>query len=481
VARILLTIWPFAGHLHPAIAVAHSIRARGHEVAFYSGATARSLVEGEGFGFFPFEKVNEERVTAIASSEFPYAPSLWQRLRTARVQADKFREWLLDTVPHQVSDLNAIAASWRPDAIVSDLSVWGPILVLRETLQIPVAVLSILAACVLQGPDVPYWGQGWPRPRNALMRFRSTFVATLGGWLSAGFRSDVNALRKKYGLPGLACSVTEFAGQMPLYLVPSAREYDYSRNDLPPNVHYVGPCLWDNPGHVPPPEWLKTLANDRPVIYATEATIGTNEPFLLKTVALACRDLPVQVVMTTGKQRSPAAFDGLRGPNVRVESYVPQSDLLPQAALVITVGGSGGVLAALKAGVPLVVVPTEWDRPENAQRVVEAGAGLRIPPRQCTPERLKAAILKLLSEPSFRENAQRLSAAFAGYNGPARAAELIEELASKSSQQARESVAQESGDLGRAGLALPKSAVPKSALQKSAAAGSAPGTPGGPC
>ena len=79
---------------------------------------------------------------------------------------------------------------------------------------------------------------------------------------------------------------------------------------------------------------------------------------------------------------------------------------------------------------PLVVVPTEWDRPENAQRVVEAGAGLRIAPEQCTPERLRDAIERVLSEPSFRKNAQRLADACARYGGPAEAAKLLEGLSS---------------------------------------------------
>ncbi len=144
--------------------------------------------------------------------------------------------------------------------------------------------------------------------------------------------------------------------------------------------------------------------------------------------------------MTTGKQRTPAELQlDDDAPNVRVESYVPQSDLLPRTSVMVTVGGSGGVLAALKAGVPLVVVPTEWDRPENAQRVLEAGAGLRIAPEQCTPERLRAAIQRILSEPSFRQNAQRLAEACSRYGGPAQAAELLEGLGSSS---AGKSVAQ---------------------------------------
>jgi hypothetical protein len=188
------------------MAVAHALRARGHEIGFYSGAAVQSIVQGEGFRFFPFKNVDEDRITALASSEFPYSPSLLHRLRTARLLQTKFREWLLDTIPQQVDDLDQVMSHWRPDVLICDLAFWGPILVLKEARHIPVAVLSILAACILPGPDVPFWGQGSPRPRNAIMRSRAGLQRTLLDWLSAGFRSQVNAMRRRYGLPGLRCS-----------------------------------------------------------------------------------------------------------------------------------------------------------------------------------------------------------------------------------------------------------------------------------
>jgi MGT family glycosyltransferase len=441
-------VWPFAGHLHPAIAIAHALRARGHSVGFYTGVAFGPIVEGEGFQFFPFEKIDEDRLTVLASSDFSASWSLWRKLRSAKEAQARAREWLLGTIPPQLADLDPVLANWRPDVVICDLSFWSPILVLRESRQSPVAVLSVVAACILPGPDAPNWGRGAPRPRNQLMRLRVRGQRTFFKWLSAGFRRDVNALRRHYGLPALRQSVTEFAGQMPLYLVPSTPEYDYSRRDLPPSVHYVGPCLWDKPNQAPMPEWLAQIRRDQPLIYVTEATIGTTDPFLLKAAARALRDLPVQVVMTTGKQRDPndLSFE-VAAPNIRVESYVPQSDLLPKVSVMVTLGGSGGVLAALKAGVPLVIVPTEWDRPENAQRVVEAGAGLRIDPKQCTPERLRAAVERVLNEPSFRKNAQRLASDFARYGGPARAARLLEDLSSTSTDncQLRKGVSHGSG------------------------------------
>ncbi len=268
-----------------------------------------------------------------------------------------------------------------------------------------------------------------PNHATPLMRLQSRLKFMVVSWLSTGFRAQVNIIRKRYGLPPVSCSVTEYAGQMPLYLVPSTPEYDYQRRDLPHSVQYVGPCLWDKPNQIGPAEWIAQLAPDKPLIYVTEATIGTQEPFLLKAALRAFGDGPFEVVMTTGKQRDPAALNlGPVYPNVRVESYVPQSDLLPKTAVMVTLGGSGGVLAALKAGIPLVIVPTEWDRPENAQRVVEAGAGLRITPTRCTPQRLRAAVERVLNEPSFRRNAQRLARSFTEYEGPSRAAKMLENL-----------------------------------------------------
>ena len=425
-ARFLFTVWPFAGHVNPTMAIAHALRTRGHVAAFYTGKSVCPLVEGEGFRGFPFMKDDEERLYCLARP-FYHFPSFWTQLRRAKEFKAGLREWLLDTIPQQIEDLEPVLAEWQPDVLVCETALWGPILVLHETRRIPMAIFSTVAACLLPGPDAPAWGRGLPRPRNRSARLRSRLEREVVRWLSADFRAGVNALRRRYGLPPLRISVTEFAGQMPLYLVPSTPEFDYERRDLPSSVHYVGPCLWDKSSHEPPPAWLAQLPHDRPVVHVTEATVHMQEPLLLRTAARALGDRPMHVVMTTGGHRDPADLDlGPLASNIRVERYVPHSDLLPRTAVVVTMGGAGTVLAALKAGVPLVVVPTEWDKPENAQRVVEAGAGLRLEPNRCTPERLRGAVERVLQEPSFRQNAERLAAAFSRYGGAARAAELLE-------------------------------------------------------
>jgi len=71
-------------------------------------------------------------------------------------------------------------------------------------------------------------------------------------------------------------------------------------------------------------------------------------------------------------------------------------------------GGTGTVLGALAVGAPMVVAPMFADQPHNARCVAAAGAGLAMPTGGATPGDLRAALSRVLGEPSFRTSAQRL-------------------------------------------------------------------------
>jgi UDP:flavonoid glycosyltransferase YjiC (YdhE family) len=157
------------------------------------------------------------------------------------------------------------------------------------------------------------------------------------------------------------------------------------------------------------------------------------EPMVLRAAARGLAGLKAEVIMTTCGRPPEALELGPPASNMHLVDWISHSDLLRHTDVVVTTGGAGTVLAALQVGVPLVIVPTGLDKPEIAQRVVEAGAGLRIGPRRCTPARLRAAVERVLGATSFRRNARRLSEVLAARGGPARAAELLEGLAARNS------------------------------------------------
>lgn len=427
-ARVLITCWPFVGHLYPQISMAHALRDRGHEVAFYTHESARPVVEGEGFTLFPFVNVDERRYERIHTLE-AQVPATQPKYQTLSVAMKAYRDMLADSIPEQVADLQPIIRAWRPAVLVTDPALWGPILVVWEMTGIPVVLLTQMIGSMIPGPDAPPWGPGLPAPRTFGTRLLARAAQMGIDVVAYNMRRQVNRIRARYGLRPMGCSVNAFTGRLPLYLIPSVPELDYNRRDQPANVHYIGPCVWTKSVGAGPPDWLNELPADRPWVHATEGTAQYQEPFLLRATAQGLAGLPMEVILTTGQNRDPATL-GLNPlpPNVRVAKWLSHEDFLPRCAALITTGGAATVLASLKAGVPLVVAPTFWDKSDNAQRVVEAGVGLRLAPRHCTPERLRAAVKRLLDEPHFRENARRIALQFSRAQGPPRGAELLEGL-----------------------------------------------------
>ena len=158
-ARFLLTSWPFDGHVGP-MRDRHAMRERGHEVAFYTGASAQPIIEAEGFRCFAFKRVAEETVHAAEHPD-AYARSTLDQLRAFAQIQHGLREWLVDTVPGQVEDLREAMAEWPPDVLVTETAMWGPFLVLSEITPTPVAVFSTFASCLLRGTGVAGLGP-WP-------------------------------------------------------------------------------------------------------------------------------------------------------------------------------------------------------------------------------------------------------------------------------------------------------------------------------
>lgn len=62
-------------------------------------------------------------------------------------------------------------------------------------------------------------------------------------------------------------------------------------------------------------------------------------------------------------------------------------------------------------GVPVVAIPSFSDQPENADRLVGLGAAVALVPLETVqPDALYEAIMKVISDSSFRKNASRVSA-----------------------------------------------------------------------
>ena len=111
---------------------------------------------------------------------------------------------------------------------------------------------------------------------------------------------------------------------------------------------------------------------------------------MLETAIAGLRELPLNLVVTSGPGTDPARF-GPQPPHVLIEPYIPHSLLLPHCHLVVSHGGAGIMLSALAHGLPQLILPQGADQFSNAAARQSAGAALALRPGALSADAIATA------------------------------------------------------------------------------------------
>ena len=412
--KILVAGWDSGGGVEAVQTVVRRAAARGHQVRVLGteGLRSRFSSAGADFRAYRYAPDNDCRSAAtdlVREWEARTPLGVFARVRD-RVMFGPAREFCRDVI----EELDREPA----DVVVVDTLIPSA-LSGAEAAGCP-SVLLMHGPYLMPRPDAPPPGTGFMPARGPLGRWRDRAAAAL---IARVFRTALPALnqaRAELGLPpvrGLA-DVMSAASRV---LVCTSPGYDFAAGAVPVNVRYVGPQLddasagtWDDPGGSPL------------VLVGLSSTVMSHEEELLQRAAEALGQLPVRGLVTTGPAVNPAA---IRAPaNVSVRRWVRHADVLPYCSAVLTHGGHGTVMKALAAGVPLVVAPLGRDQPDNAARVVHAGAGLWVSKKAGVPA-LRDAIARTLDEPRYRAAARRVAATLAAERDEALVVDELERAA----------------------------------------------------
>ena len=131
-------------------------------------------------------------------------------------------------------------------------------------------------------------------------------------------------------------------------------------------------------------------------------------PELFRAILDGLATEPVDVVATIGSHGDAALLDGVPA-NARVERWIPQSRLLPRCAAFVSHAGSGALLGALRAGIPILALPQGADQFSNAERIVEGGIGRRLMPDELAPDTVRDAVRALIDDPGYADGDRRPS------------------------------------------------------------------------
>ncbi len=365
--RVLVSSTRGAGHFAPLVPFARAYLRAGHEVLAAGPPDLEDTVAAAGFEYWPFDSPPEEELGPV-----------WARVPTvSREEAEQL------VVGEIFGRLNTTAALPR---LLEACEQWRPDLVLRESGEFGSAL-----AAELHGVRHARVGTGLSATESIFLSLAAPAVDAIRADGGLPPDPDADALRQ-------AAYLTMF---------PAALE-DPADPGQAHTLRFADPAWEVAPAELP--DWWQGA--DDPLVYISFGSVAGGMEMsagAYRAAVEAMEGLDARVLLTVGRGADLDDFASAP-PNVHVEAWVPQADVLAHATLVVCHGGSGTTLGSLAAARPLVVVPLFADQPVNAERVAAVGAGLAVAPEAAA---IRAATEEVLADPSYRETATAVAAEMA--------------------------------------------------------------------
>ena len=398
--RYLFVDWEGGGNLPPALTLARQMVERGHRVRVLCDPADEADVRAAGCKFVPYTRA-PHRPDKSAESDFIRD---WEARTPMEALARSQDRVMFGPALLYARDVLEELERESADALVINRTLYGA-MAAAEKAALPFAVL-MPGIYEVPHPGVPPIGLGLMPARTPLGRLRDRTLGRVLGYLYGRGLPAFNAARSQLGLEPLGHPWEQFdrAGRV---LILTSEAFDFPARRLPPNVRYIGPQL-DEPIWAEP--WRSPWPEDHPdplVVVGFSTTPQNQAPVLGKTIE-ALGGLRMRGLVTTGPALDPASFEA--PDNVVVLRSVAHAQVFSQASAVVTHGGHGTVIRALRQGIPLVCVPMGRDQGDDAARVVARGAGLRLS-KGASMAKIREAIRRVVDDPSFRQGAYALSLA----------------------------------------------------------------------
>jgi MGT family glycosyltransferase len=435
--NVLIGTMPVTGHVRPLLPIARQLVESGHRVLWYTGAKFRPHVEAVGARYAPIVKgldYDDADLDATFAEQGRPAPGVDRLIWDVQhAFVAPIRNWATDIQFH--------AEAFQPDVLLSDQGFTANVLV-AQLCGLPSVVVSV-SPYMATSIDTAPGGLGLPPRSGPIGRVRNRMLNAIVSRKFSAVQREADAVLADLGLPPRTDFLMDWTVRLAdRFLMLTVPGFEYPRSDLPSTVEFIGAVRPQGVDHWAPPPWwnevLDARAAGRPVVVLTQGTIATDPANLLLPGVRALAGADALVVATTGGPDPELVLPvGSRPPNLRLEQFVPFTELLPLADLMITNGGYGGTQLALADGVPLVVAGRTEDKMEVSARVGWSGAGIALMTDTPTEREIASSVRKVLSDSTYRAAAQRLQQEYAKYDAVRRAVDVVLETVLARSGMAR--------------------------------------------
>ena len=444
-ARILCVTSGLAGLLYSSLELAHRLQTAGHEVIYASFPDVEQAVNDHALRFLPLAPSQYDDFIAADS-----AKGLVTRFLTI---GDRRKQAARALAVAGVADT---VRGVDPDLILIDGEMHEQIIAASQT-EVPMALLV---------PFVSIWRRPGLPPPHHLVRpgvgWRGTTVGITLLWWNLRLRKFRTTMRQAVSRLGcdrvsilrrLAQEVGfDFRGETDFgqWLIPftyrripalctHALEFEFPH--LPrEGVHYLGPLVLQRRiDHRVTDEIraridaiasrCREAGRERILIYAGFGSFySTDDALVRRLVAAVAERDDWELVISLGGRDISAALGPLPA-NAHAFPWVPQMDVLRLANVAVIHGGIGTVDECVVSGVPMLVYcGFETDMGGTTARVWHHGIGIVGDRDQDNPSAIRTQIERLLTEPCYRRNVERLRETYAAYSRSRVVERVIESL-----------------------------------------------------
>ena len=421
--RIVLSTFGSFGDVHPYVAIALELKARGHLPVIATSEVYREKMEAQGIAFHPVRP-------DLPSYDQPEEMArLLEELMDPREGSERVMQLLLPHLRDVYDDLDAAVAG--ADLLLTHpLPLVGPLVAQVRKVPWVSSVLAPISFFSTRDPPVP------PQipALYGLMKF-SPLIAR-GVMRLATIRMDrlmepVYRLRAELGLP---------RGQQPLFagqhsptkvLALFSKVMAEAQTDWPPDTSITGFPFYDRRDFFGEAETASEVfefldAGSPPIVFTLGSSAFWVARDFYRDSITAARALGRRALLLIGHSRNLPETSLPDG--VAAFEYAPYSEVLPRACAIVHQGGVGTTGQGLRSGKPVLILPHAHDQFDNAARISRLGCGRALARPRFNAETGTRELRALLENASYADRAAEVAEIVKQERGARVAADEIEKV-----------------------------------------------------
>jgi UDP:flavonoid glycosyltransferase YjiC (YdhE family) len=413
--NVLLPTLGSSGDVNPFIALGVALKAHGHRATVITNPIFQEQIESQGLGFLGVGTAAEAQ-SAIAN------PDIWHLRKGFGIISQ-----VLIPAVDQVFHLIERHADRQTVVAFSTLSLGARIA--QEKLKVPSASIHLQPSVIRTFGEQGMFGDMRLSAAHPTWLKRAVFRLADLLILDRNLKRPLNEFRAKLGLAPVDRIMHRWLHSPQLVIGFFPAWFAVPQADWPDNMHLVGFPLWDADADLAAADRLEEAmqfldAGTPPVVFTPGSAGSTMHEFFAESVSAARRAGVRAMLITNFPQQVPPDLP----PGIKTFGYLPFSQVLPRAALLVYHGGIGTLAQGIKAAVPHLVVPHAYDQFDSGFRIRRLGLGDSTPIGAYRAGRIARSIRALASDTAVARRCREFAMRVNGAAAVARAVELLEQL-----------------------------------------------------